>query len=64
MSVVSVYTPTARTTPGVKAKLSNKLQNTLDKVPTGDVFVVLGDFNASVGVLKPAEEQWQWVLGR
>ena len=26
--------------------------------------MVLGDFNARVGVLKPAEEQWQGVLGR
>ena len=49
MSVLYTYAPTARATPGVKAKFSS---DTLDKVPQSDVLVMLRDFNAGVGVLK------------
>lgn len=64
VTVVCVYAPTARAPPGVKEKFSCELQDTLDKVPRNDVLVLLGDFNARVGVLKPDEEEWRGVLGR
>ena len=64
VSVICVYAPTARATPAVKAKFSNELQDTLDKVPQSDVLVMLGDFNARVGVLKPDDEdEWRGVVG-
>ena len=64
VTVVCVYAPTARAPPGVKEKFSCELQDTLDKVPRNDVLVLLGDFNARVGVLKSDEEEWQGVVGR
>ena len=36
LSVVSVYAPTAKAPPGVKAKFVDELQNTLDGIPPGD----------------------------
>ena len=66
VSVMCVYAPTARATPAVKSKFSTELQDTLDKVPHNDVFVIvmLEDFNARVGVLKPDEEEWRGCVGR
>ena len=64
MTVVCVHAPTAKAPPGVKEKFSCELQDTLDKVPRNDVLVLLGDFNARVGVLKSDEEEWQGVVGR
>lgn len=64
VSVLCAYAPTARATPGVKAKFSSELQDTLDKISQSDVLVMLGDFNARVGVLKPDKEEWQGVVGK
>ena len=58
VTVICAYAPTARAPPEVKSKFSGELQDTLDKVSQKDVLVVLGDFNARVGVLKPDEEEW------
>ena len=49
VTVICVYAPTARATPAVKAKFSNELQDTLDKLPQSDVLVMLRDFNARGG---------------
>ena len=64
VSVVYVYAPTARATPAVKNKFNTELQDTLDKVPQNDVFMMLGDFNARVGVLKPDEDEWRGFVGK
>ena len=52
------YAPTARPPLEMKSKFSSELQDTLNKVSQKPVLVVLGDFNARVGVLKPGEEEW------
>ena len=54
-----LYAPTARAPPGVKSKFSNELHGTLDKVPQSDILVMLGDFNARVGVLKFRKDEWR-----
>ena len=59
MTVVCVYAPTAKAPPGVKAKFFEDLQDTLDKVPIQDRLVLLGDFNARVGVRKSGDNLWQ-----
>ena len=45
------YAPTAKAPPGIKQKFFAELQDALDKIPESDILVVLGDFNARVGVL-------------
>ena len=64
LSIVCAYAPTARAPPGVKDQFSSDLQETLDQIPQSDILVVLGDFNARVGVLKPGEDSWHGVIGR
>ena len=64
VSVVCAYAPTARAPAWVKAKFSGELQDTIDEIPSGDVLIMLGDFNARVGVLKAGEEEWQGVVGK
>ena len=51
MMVICAYATTARAPPEVKSKFSSELLDT-------HVLVMLGDFNARVGVLKPGEEEW------
>lgn len=36
----------------------------MDKVPPTDLLVVLGDFNARVGILNDRSDLWRGVLGR
>ena len=64
LTVLCAYAPTARASPRVKSKLSNKLQDTLEEVPQNDVLVRLDDFNARVGVLKSGEDEWRRVVGK
>ena len=54
--------PTARATPGVKAQFCSDLQLTLGRIPQSDILVVLGDFNARVGVLKAGDDSWRGVI--
>ena len=63
VSVLCVYAPTARATPDVKQKVYAELLDTIDKVPTNDILILLGDFNARVGVLDH-NDLWSGVLGR
>ena len=49
ISVISAYAPTARAPPGIKSKFMEELQDVLDKVPSSDLLLLLGDFNARVG---------------
>ena len=64
MSVVSMYAPTTKASPGVKAKFTDELQDTLDHVPADDILIVLGDFNACVGKSEGNRDVWREVRGR
>ena len=64
VTVVCAYAPTARAPPGVKAQFCLDLQDILDKTPQNDILVVLGDFNARVGVQKPDDDAWSGVIGK
>ena len=55
--VICVYAPTAKAPSGIKQKVFTELQDALDKIPKSDILVVLGDFNARVGVLDQLGEQ-------
>ena len=52
MPVPSAYAPTSKVPPGIKTKFLDELQDTLDSVPHGNSFVLLGGFNARVGKYK------------
>ena len=60
MSVTMVcdYAPTAKAPPLLKSRFNSDLQDTLDKIPQKDVLLVLGYFNARVGVLKRGDQMW------
>ena len=63
MSIISAYAPTARTSPGVKSRFLKDLQDVVDEVPHSDFLVLLGDFNARVGVFNPQDDLWHGVVG-
>ena len=62
VSVVCSYEPTAKATPSIKLKFYDDLQDTIDKIPHNNILVLLGDFNARVGVLDTGNDLWQGVL--
>ena len=64
VSVICVYAPTAKAPPGIKQKFFAELQDALDKIPESDILVVLGDFNARVGILDQDSNLWRGILGR
>ena len=64
MTVVCAYAPTAKAPPSIKQIFYSDLQDTIDKTPRTDVLVILGDFNAQVGILEQGSDLWQEVLGR
>jgi len=47
----------------VKSRFSEHLQDVLDGVPNSDFLVLVGDFNARVGVFNPQDELWHGVMG-
>ena len=51
VSVVCAYEPTAKAPPSIKLNFNDDLQDTIDRIPHYDILVMLGDFNARVGVL-------------
>ena len=64
MTVESAYASTAKAPLGVKAKFFDELQDALDRVPSGDILVMLGDFNARVGKREGESVVWREVRGR
>ena len=64
VTIVCVYAPTAKAPPTVRYSFLEQLQNTLDDVPQGDTLVMLGDFNARVGMFDPADGLWHKTIGR
>ena len=63
VSIVCAYAPTAKAPPDIKQTFYLDLQDTIDKIPTTDVLVMLGDFNARVGILESGSDEWQGILG-
>ena len=50
--VLCAYAPIAKVPPGVKERFYAQLQDAIEKVPLRDnMLIVVGDFNARVGVL-------------
>ena len=56
------YAPTAKAPPRVKARFFSDLLEVVSKVPRGDVFVLLNDFNARVGRAEGSDDLWQGVV--
>ena len=48
----------------VKSKSSQQLQNVLDGVPNSDFLILVGDFNARVGVFNPQDELRHGVVSK
>lgn len=63
VSVVCAYAPTAKAPPGIVQKFMEDLQDAIDKIPTSDVLLLLGDFNACVGC-SADDDVWRGVRGR
>lgn len=61
ISVVAVYAPTLNAADVDKEQFYHKLQTTVDGIPSNDILVVAGDWNARTG---PATETVRRVLGR
>ena len=59
----TLYAPTTTAPPSVKASFFEQLQDYLDSVPQDDTLLILGDFNAHVGVCDD-DEMWTGVLGK
>ena len=64
VTIVCVYAPTAKAPPAIRSQFLEQLQDTLDDVPLGDTLVMLGDFNARVGMFDPADGLWHKTIGR
>ena len=64
MTVVSAYAPTAKAPSSVKWKFLADLQDVLDKIPQSDILIMLGDFNARVGMSDSENDPWAGVRGR
>ena len=63
VTVLSVYAPTAKAPLHVKQQFIEDLQDAIDQIPTSDVLVLLGDFNARVGRRDPENDLWRGTLG-
>ena len=64
VTIVCAYAPTAKAPPAVRSQFLEQLQDTLDDVHLGDTLVMLGDFNARVGMFDPADGLWHKTIGR
>ena len=63
LSVVCVYASTAKAPPRIAQKFAADIQDTVDKIPTSDVLLLLGDFNARVGYDVADGAVWRGVRG-
>ena len=64
LPIFSAYAPTARAPPEVKCRFLEDLQDVVDVVPYSDFLILLGDFNARVGVFNHQNNLWRGVVGR
>ena len=63
LHVVSCYTPTRAARREDKEAFLQKLDNIISSTPAKEKYVILGNFNASVGSRKSVIEQWDGVRG-
>ena len=67
LHVISCYAPTFAASRAEKDNFFDDLQQALNKMPSCEPFVILGDFNARVGSREDGdgdeEDQWERVLG-
>ncbi|XP_014473798.1 PREDICTED: craniofacial development protein 2-like [Dinoponera quadriceps] len=49
ITMINIYAPTEDKKPNIKDEFYNKLETMLDDVPSNDVKIVLGDYNAQIG---------------
>ena len=63
LSLISTYAPTAKAPPDVKTKFVDDFQGTMDSLPTGDIVMVLSDFNARIGKWETEGDVWREVRG-
>ena len=61
ISIVAVYAPTLDSEESLKDRFYRDLQVAVDSVPTGDILIVAGDWNARTG---PADDTSGHILGR
>ncbi|XP_069767753.1 craniofacial development protein 2-like isoform X4 [Narcine bancroftii] len=61
ITLISVYAPTLQAEPAEKDKFYTDLRNLIQRTPTADKVVILGDFNARVG---KDSETWPGILGK
>ena len=62
LHVVSCYAPTRAASREDKEAFFQELENFISSVPSGEVYILLGDFNARVGS-RESDEQWTGVRG-
>ena len=66
-SVMSGYTPTVKAPPPRESRPNLRLNFRMqwsDRIPPGDILVVMGDFNACVGKRETESDVWREVRGR
>ena len=61
--LVSYYAPTRATSREDKDAFFQELENSIFSVPSGKMYVLLGDFNARVGSRENVDEEWSSVRG-
>lgn len=63
MHMVSCYAPTRAASREVKEAFFQELENIISSVPSGERYILLGDFNALVGSRDSDDEQVEWCEG-
>ena len=58
---MSAYARSAKAPPRIKGEFMDDLQN---QIPSGDIFILLGDFNECVGKSDAEDDNWKGVGGK
>ena len=61
--IVSCYALTYTASREDKNKFYDDLQLVLDKIPSEEPYILLGDLNARVGARQPSDDRWANVCG-
>ena len=63
LHIISCYAPTRSASREAKEDFFNELENIISAIPSGEKYILLGDFNARVGSRHPTGDQWGGVRG-